>query len=267
MIRVSLLASRTLPRLVRSAFSRPLKWLAAAAFAVAGFAQAPALAQSASYAQGEMVWGAQCANACHSLDSRRAILGSLNQSQGRARLDAAIASTTTGMMAFSGLTAVQRDSLVIFIGNFIPVASVAPGLTINLNSTAVGTPSAATTITVTNTGRIAMAVGANISKGGTNPNDFAVSGIGNGCAAQTVAVSATCQMSVVFTPAASGARNAQLTLSHNGDPSITVIQLNGTTGGGGTPPPPPAGDEGGGGAMHPLGLLLLLVPIAMRRRR
>jgi hypothetical protein len=242
------------------------RWLVAAALAAGVLLQGPAGAQSASYAQGEMVWNQSCANACHSLASRQAIFATLTQTQARGRLDTAIASSATGMMAFSGMSGVDRDSLVIFIGNFIPVASVAPGLTINMTSTAVGTPSAATTITVTNTGRIAMTIGANIAKTGSHPNDFAVAGVGNGCAAQTVAVGANCRLMVVFTPAAAGARDAQLTLTHNGDPATTVIQLNGTTGSGGGGSPPPAGGDGGGGAFHPLLLLALLLP-AWRRRR
>lgn len=242
------------------------KSLAASALIVTALVQSPAMAQ-ASYVQGETLWNNNLCAGCHTLASRRAVLTNLSQSQGRTRLDTAI---TNSMPQFAFLNGTQRDSLVLFLGEFIPVPSVNP-LTVNMTSTAVGTPSAATTITIQNTGRVAMVIGANILKTGTNANDFAVNGVGNGCAAQTVNVNQSCQLSVVFTPSATGSRSAQLELTHNGDPGSTFISLSGTTGAGGGNPPPTGGGggggDGGGGVLHPLGLLVLLLPLAFRRRR
>jgi hypothetical protein len=239
----------------------------AALLALAGSAW-PVAAQTASYARGETLWTDHACFGCHMLTLLRSRFATVNQTTGRARLDAAISGTTvggvtTGMQGFASLNAVDRDSLVIFLGNFIPSISVAPGLTVALTSSGVGTPSAPATITLTNTGRVAATFGADIVKGGSHPSDFSVAGVGNGCAAQTIAVNAGCQLSVIFTPAASGARSADVTLSHNGDPGTTVIQLTGSTGGGSTSPP--TGSTGGGGSIAPW-LLWLLLPAALGLR-
>jgi hypothetical protein len=237
-----------------------------------GLAVLPAASQTASYARGEIVWTNSGCAGCHSLGSRRTLFASISQATARTRLDAAINGTTvggvaTGMQGSSGLSDVERDSLVIFIGNFIPMINVTPALSISLTSTGIGTPSGATTITLTNSGRIAAVFGASMV-GGAHPSDFTVTGVGNGCAAQTVAVGATCQLSVTFTPAASGTRTADVTLSHNGDPGTTVIQLSGTSGGGSAAPPTSGGDDGGGGALAPTAAwaLMLLAALGLRRR-
>jgi hypothetical protein len=240
---------------------------------VLGLAALPAAAQTASFARGETVWADSACAGCHSLGTRRTLFASVSQATARTRLDAAINGTTvggvpTGMQSFSGMSAVDRDSLVIFIGNFIPVVDVAPAVFISMTSSAVGTPSGATTVTLSNSGRISAVFGANLAKGGAHPGDFTVTGIGNGCASQTVAVGANCQLSVTFTPNASGTRTADVTLSHNGDPGTTVIQLSGTSGGGATTPPASGGgDGGGGGALAPMasGVLALLAVLGLRR--
>jgi MYXO-CTERM domain-containing protein len=238
-----------------------------AAFALSVSAGAAA-AQTATYARGETVWTDNACSGCHTLASRRALFTSVTQNVVRTRLDAAINGTTiggtpTGMQGFSGLTNADRDSLVIFLGNFIPVATVLPGVTFNLTSAGTGQSSNPATVTIRNDGRINLLVDANISKGGTNPNDFSFAGVGNGCAGQTVVPTANCQLTVTFTPSATGARSATLTLTHNGDPSTTVIFLNGTT----SSQPPPSSASGGGGALGAGWAALLLVALGLRRRR
>lgn len=251
-------------RLLRSSRSPCI----AALLALAGSAWPVAAQTTASYVRGETLWADNACAGCHTLSLLRSRFATVNQTTGRTRLDAAISGTTvggvqTGMQLFASLNAVDRDSLVIFLGNFIPSISVAPGLTVALTSSGVGTPSAPATITLTNDGRAAATFGASIVKGGSHPNDFSVAGVGNGCAAQTLAVSASCQLSVIFTPAASGARSADVTLSHNGDPGTTVIQLTGSSGGASTSPP--AGGSGGGGSIAPW-LPWLLLPAALGLR-
>lgn len=239
-----------------------------AAFALFAFAGG-AVAQTATYARGETVWDDNACSGCHTLASRRALFTSVTQNVVRTRLDAAINGTTvggtpTGMQGFSGLSNSDRDSLVIFLGNFIPVATVLPGVTFNLTSAGTGQSSTPATVTVRNDGRTNLMVDANIAKSGTNPNDFSFAGVGNGCAGQTVVPTANCQLTVTFTPSATGARSATLTLTHNGDPSMTVIFLNGTTS---SQPPPSSASGGGGGALGAGWAALLLVALGLRRRR
>lgn len=237
---------------------------AAIVFVAAGVAHG----QTATYARGETVWSDNSCASCHTLASRRALFTSSLQSGVRTRLDAAISGTTlggqaTGMQGFSGLSPTDRDSLAIYLGNFIPVATVLPAVTVNLTSAGTGQSSAPATVTIRNDGRINLVVSASIAKGGANPNDFTFAGVGNGCAAQTVTPSGSCQLTVTFTPTATGARSADLTLTHNGDPTTTVILLNGTVS---SQPPPSSADGGGGGAFGAGWAVLLLASLGLRRR-
>jgi hypothetical protein len=69
--------------------------------------------------------------------------------------------------------------------------------------------------------------------GGTNPGDF---GQTSNCGA-SVATGANCAISVKFTPAQTGARNASLQISDDASGSPQIISLSGT----GSNPPTPAG--------------------------
>jgi hypothetical protein len=227
------------------------------------------IANAQTFARGETVWtDSGCVN-CHSLASRRALFTSATQSGVRTRLDAAISGTTlggtpTGMQIFSGLNSSDRDSLSIFLGNFIPVATVLPSVSVNLTSAGTGQSSSPATVTIRNDGRINLVINANVVKDGANPADFSFAGVGNGCPAQTVTPNGSCQLTVTFTPSATGTRSAALTLNHNGDPPSTVILLNGTVSS--QPPPSGATPSGGGGVLGVWWAGLLLLVTWLRRR-
>ena len=91
----------------------------------------------------------------------------------------------------------------------------------------VGTTSGPMTVTVTNHGTTAVKVtGATIA--GTDKGDFAITS--NNCT--TIAASGgTCSITITFTPAASGARTATLSLTDNdkGTPQTDVLSGTGTT--------------------------------------
>jgi Ca2+-binding RTX toxin-like protein len=72
-----------------------------------------------------------------------------------------------------------------------------------------------------------------VTLGGTNPGDFAISS--NTCAGARVASGGTCTVGVKFTPAATGARGATVSIPSNAAGSPHVVTL---TGNGVTPPPP-----------------------------
>ena len=84
-----------------------------------------------------------------------------------------------------------------------------------------GTTSAPTNVTVTNTGGTAVNVSSITSNA---PAEFGVSA--SGCT--TVNAGATCALSLTFTPAAAGARNASITLVSNGTGSPQAIAVSGT---------------------------------------
>jgi hypothetical protein len=82
-----------------------------------------------------------------------------------------------------------------------------------------GTPSAAQTLTLTNTGSGALTL-ASITASG----DFTQT---NNCGT-SVAAGANCSISVIFTPSASGARTAALSIADNASGSPQTVSLSGT---------------------------------------
>lgn len=85
-------------------------------------------------------------------------------------------------------------------------------------SVVVGTTSAATTFTVTNTGGVASGI-LGVTLGGATPNDFAIGA--SSCTGILLAAGGTCTVSVTFTPSSVIARSA--TLSIAGTPGGTAV--------------------------------------------
>ncbi|MGH9537614.1 MAG: choice-of-anchor D domain-containing protein, partial [Terriglobales bacterium] len=111
--------------------------------------------------------------------------------------------------------------------------AAAPAVSLSPTSEAFGnqvvnTTSAARTVTLTNTGTAALTI-AGYSFTGTNPADFAQT---HTCGA-TLAAGANCTISVTFTPSATGARSARLSIADNAAGSPQTVTLTGT--GAGTP--------------------------------
>jgi hypothetical protein len=86
-----------------------------------------------------------------------------------------------------------------------------------------GTTSVAQNVTLTNTGNAVLSV-ASVGLTGTNPGDFSQT---NTCASG-VAVGANCSISVTFTPTATGARSASVSIADNASGSPQTISLSGT---------------------------------------
>ena len=100
----------------------------------------------------------------------------------------------------------------------VTTVTVAPS-SLNFAAQQVQTQSAAQTVTVSNTGTIAMAV-RQVSSGG----DFAAA---NNCGA-SVTVGASCTVDVTFTPTATGARSATLTIFVNVTGGQVAVPLTGS---------------------------------------
>jgi hypothetical protein len=113
------------------------------------------------------------------------------------------------------------------ITNTVPLSGtgVAPGPILNTNqsglsfpATTVGTAAPAQTLTVTNTGTASATV-----SGVTTTGDFSQT---NNCA--TVAVNASCTVTVTFRPTAAGPRNGNVTITSNANNSPTTATLTGS---------------------------------------
>ena len=114
-----------------------------------------------------------------------------------------------------------------------PVIGVSP-TTLSFSQT-ISTTSAAQTITVSNSGNAPLAIGA-LTLSGTQAAEYQIA-TGTTCTAGgSVAANASCVVKVAFTPTASGARSASLSITHNATGSASSVTLNGT----GTATPQPA---------------------------
>jgi hypothetical protein len=94
---------------------------------------------------------------------------------------------------------------------------------VNFGNQAVGTKSLTKKITLSNKGSVAVSI-TSIMITGTDASDFAeITNCGT-----SVAAGATCLIGVTFTPLATGARSASISIADNGGGSPQQVRLNGT---------------------------------------
>ncbi|HEY3826955.1 MAG TPA: choice-of-anchor D domain-containing protein, partial [Bryobacteraceae bacterium] len=107
----------------------------------------------------------------------------------------------------------------------VPVVGLAPG-SLNFGNQTQNTTSAAQGITVTNNGPGTLTI-TGIAITGANPGDF---GQTNNCPVSpaTLVVNATCTINATFTPTATGARAASVSITDNGTGSPQSAALSGT---------------------------------------
>jgi hypothetical protein len=105
-----------------------------------------------------------------------------------------------------------------------PVATLSPA-SLTFASQALGTTSAAQSLTLNNTGNAALSI-SSLALTGTNPGDFAQT---NTCGS-SLAAGGNCTISVTFKPTVSGTRTAAVTLTDNATGSPQTASLSGTGG-------------------------------------
>ncbi len=110
-----------------------------------------------------------------------------------------------------------------FIAKIAPVTLAAPATEFTFGNQAVGTTSAAQTATLTNSGLTTLTI-SGITVGGANPTDFAES---DNCGT-SLAVSASCTISVTFTPASVASFSATLNVAVSASSNPQTIPLTGT---------------------------------------
>src|SRR5207244_13391533 len=98
----------------------------------------------------------------------------------------------------------------------VPAVTLAP-TNLAFGTQRLSTTSPAQTVTLTNSGTATLSI-TSIALAGSNPGDFAVAGSGVApcpLAGGPVAASASCAFTVTFTPAATGARTATVTITEH----------------------------------------------------
>ncbi len=130
----------------------------------------------------------------------------------------------TGQSAASVGGPSAQTSRTVVVTN-APAPAVALSVSsLDFGSLGVGAPSGPLSVTVSNTGSAALHP-AQATVSGPAAGDFAITG--DSCDGQTVAVGASCVLTVVFTPATAGARSAELALSDDASGSPQTVALGG----------------------------------------
>jgi hypothetical protein len=153
---------------------------------------------------------------------------------GSVNADLSNANPFARFMLYNGAVGtIYYDDVVIsnaYNGPTVSQTAPAPAVTLSPSSLGfgnqgIGTTSPAQTITLTSTGTAALSI-SSITLTGANPGDFAES---DNCprAPSTLAVTASCTISVTFTPTAIGTRNASVSFGDNVSGSPQTLALSG----------------------------------------
>ena len=118
--------------------------------------------------------------------------------------------------------------LAVGVVTAAPAAAAAPAVTLTPSSLtfadqAIGTTSAAQSVTVANTGNASLFIN---SAAVPNTLDFTV--VDDGCSGLTLPAGTSCSMSITFSPTATGTRTAALTITDNAPGSPQTAPLTGT---------------------------------------
>jgi uncharacterized repeat protein (TIGR01451 family) len=121
---------------------------------------------------------------------------------------------TSAVLTIDGVSA----TFTVITGAAPPVTLIANPTALSFGSQAVGTPTAASAITLTGTGGVSIGAIASSSSDFTQTNN---------CSAP-LSGSATCTINVVFAPSAEGSRTGTITIKSTAATSPTTISLTGT---------------------------------------
>jgi hypothetical protein len=117
----------------------------------------------------------------------------------------------------TNFTTAKSNAVPVVVSAVVPAAAVSPG-SLTFSSQAVGSTSAAQTVTMTNGSTATLAVTSIVASG-----DFAET---NTCGT-SVAGGSSCTIAITFTPTAAGARTGSLTITDNASPSTQTVSLTG----------------------------------------
>ena len=163
------------------------------------------------------------AGACHTLDPARNQNRILKAADDPGAIGFAINSVLQMAFLKDRLTLTQLVDLAAYIGNpggvtGAPVAQLTPE-SLSFANTVIGSSSIAQSLTLSNIGVGTL----NVTGVGSDNAEFSVS---TGCAA--IPAGGSCDLSIVFTPAATGARSALITVTHNGTGGASSASVTGS---------------------------------------
>jgi trimeric autotransporter adhesin len=184
------------------------------------------LASAQNWTQGQ-AYESQCAG-CHRSGGLANPLTGRTPSLTAVQLYNGIHSNSIMSSYYSWTVTNELADLAYYLANpngpptLAPVASLSP-TTLNFGNQTQSIASAPLTATLRNTGTANLVL-SSLTVAGANAAEFTRGGT---CAAGTLAPSASCTISVTFTPAAIGTRSASISIAHNAAGSPTVLALTG----------------------------------------
>ncbi len=116
-----------------------------------------------------------------------------------------------------------NPQVISLTGTATAAAASLSATTLTFSSQAVGTSSAAQTVTITNSGDVTSLTVSKVALSGTDAGDFKET---NTCT--SVAAGAKCTITVTFAPTATGSRTATITITDNAAGSSQTVSLTGT---------------------------------------
>jgi hypothetical protein len=129
----------------------------------------------------------------------------------------AVGGALTGTLTLTDDAPDSPETVALSGSGFVTTGTFSP-LTLAFGNSAVGSTSSSQTVTVTNTGSVAMAVsGVTVTAGFTQSNTCS-----------SVPVSGTCTIAVTFAPTTSGAQTGTLTINDNAQGNPHAVTLGGT---------------------------------------
>ena len=136
-----------------------------------------------------------------------------------------LANIQSNTYANAGIQRMTANILNNFILGTGPVVALNP-TNLDFGNAIVGVASAASTITLSNSGSLGLSI-SNIGITGTNAADFSQT---NSCpsGSNKLAAGSSCTINITFTPGALGARSATLTFTDNATDSPQSVALSGT---------------------------------------
>jgi cytochrome c553 len=201
-------------------------------------------------------------DSCHSVQSRRGMIAgsrtnpgspyaNIEFDQAMARFQQAVSGNAGNMSQFAQLSPQDARDIGAYLSD-TPKTLPSTGTTMTFAASAVGTPTAAQNVDLSNSvATTANLVVSGVALGGADAARFNL--VTDSCSTQTLGAGASCRLSVRYTATGTSLATAQLTLTmrQGTSPSFTrVLPLSGSIA---SPPPPPTGGGGsgdsGGGAL------------------
>ncbi len=181
-----------------------------------------------------------CADAaCHDIDPTKGKSGILKGANNAPLIHTAIVTKVPEMKFLTAYVSAQNElDIAAYLAN--PNVSATPGVAVAPTSLAfaatyVGSASAISSVTVSNPGTANLVL-SSLSLSGGNAAEFRLEPTSTCTGSSTLVPGASCRLNLTFRPTSTGAKSANVSISHNAATGTNLVPLSGSA----SPPPTPA---------------------------